>query len=116
MMPPRSSVMKAYLHSPTAQRARLRGVSMFVKRKASGPLISTWRSAPPKFDSVTTVTPPTVVDAAPKLPTAPPPLRVSWNAAAMPAGVMIVTFELNVIVTAVTFDRWVSPLLIPTGI
>ena len=33
MMPPRSSVMNAYLHCPTAHLSRLRGVSMLVNAK-----------------------------------------------------------------------------------
>ena len=53
MIPPSSSVMNAYLHCPTAQRLRSRGVSMFVNSNASGPVISTWRSAPPTSHSVT---------------------------------------------------------------
>ena len=53
MMPPCWSVMKAYLHCPTSHLWRLRGVSMLVKVKASGPVISTWRSAPPTSHSVT---------------------------------------------------------------
>src|SRR3712207_7072405 len=37
MMPPRSSVMNAYLHWPTSHLLRSRGVSMFVNLNASGP-------------------------------------------------------------------------------
>jgi hypothetical protein len=46
MIPPSAAVITTYLHWPTAQVDRSRGVSMFVNAKASGPLISTCRSTP----------------------------------------------------------------------
>lgn len=43
-MPPRLAMSGAYLHCPTRHVVRSRHVSMFVKSKASGPVISTIRS------------------------------------------------------------------------
>ena len=46
MIPPSGAVMNTYLHCPTAHFVRSRGTSMFVNAKASGPVISIWRSTP----------------------------------------------------------------------
>jgi len=54
-IPPSGNVMSAYLHWPTAHVVKSRNVNMSTNASASGPVISTWRSAPTSH-SVTSLT------------------------------------------------------------